>query len=184
MSPPPPHCWVPVKRVCVCASFGRWGGGWLQLLPVSSKNHTAAIWMRLRLHSVAALLQPASAEPLQTGLALRAPAPAFCSGARSSVSRLSAAEDQRDSSGPGHSTCQHAGVCMSVCVCVCAHCLCHQNSLDGAVLTRGFQCGQIPLWCVGPLISLCLASWVDYKIIRGMFIAALWTCRNTSNKNI
>lgn len=49
--------------------------------------------------------------PLQTGRALRAPAPAFCSSGRSRVehSRL-AAEDQRECSGPGRSTCQHAGL--------------------------------------------------------------------------
>ncbi|KAM7385943.1 hypothetical protein PAMP_001983 [Pampus punctatissimus] len=43
-------------------------------------NHTAAIWTRLSLHDAAAAL-PAPIGPLQTGLALRAPAPAFCSNA-------------------------------------------------------------------------------------------------------
>lgn len=111
MSPPPPL--LSPSQACVCVSRLGGGGDWSQLLPVSAKNHTATIWMRLRLHNVAALLQPASAEPLQTGLALRAPAPAFCSSARSSVSRLPA--------GLFRSWTQHMSTRWCVRVCVCVH---------------------------------------------------------------
>lgn len=174
----PPSTAESQSSVCVCVSFGRRGGSWSQLLPVSAKNHTAAIWMRLRLHNVAALLQPSLSRqawpseprPLPSAPVPDPPCPS------SPPLRTSGTLQVLDTA--------HVNTLVCACVCVCSHCLCHQNSLDGAVLTRRFQCGQIPLWCAGPLISLCMASWADYKIIRGMFIAALWTCRNASNKNI
>lgn len=80
-------CWVPVKRVCLCVG----GGGahhWSQLLPVSAKSHGSHLDEAVAAQRCRAPLL-ASAEPLQTGLALRAPAPAFCSSAWSSVSQLS-----------------------------------------------------------------------------------------------
>lgn len=92
-------------------------------------------------------------------LILSVPALCFCH----------SSEDQRDSSGPGHGTCRHAGVCVCMeglytytsLMCVCY--VCSQYSLDVTFLTRVSLCRQMPPWCVSLGFSVCSAS-TDKKI--------------------
>lgn len=100
-------CWVPVKR----------GGAqrWAQLLPVSAKSHSSHLdeaCSRTTPPSSSACLGcaspdrpgPQSLGPCLLLQCLILSVPALCC--------YRSSEDQRDSSGPGHSTCRHTGACV------------------------------------------------------------------------
>lgn len=92
---------------------------WPQLLPVSTKSHSSHLDEAVSAQRHWAPT-PAPNGSLQTGLALRAPAPAFCSNAWSSLSQLYAAlAPQRTGRTLFRSRTRHMPTCWCICVSVC-----------------------------------------------------------------
>lgn len=96
------------SSVCACVCVGGWGGAlhWSQLLPVSAKSHGSHLDEAVAAQLLCRQAGPSEPRPLPS-----APVP-------DPASQL-AAEDQRESSGPGRSTCQHAGLHTPL-MCVCS----------------------------------------------------------------